>query len=206
MRNEALPSDSQKPLSSHFCICLPARFFLSTQWLSLLLCIPAKSGPYKAERFLSPQFESSNIWPGFFDFYFLISGSGLVWSSYPQVQSAILLLLLLNHFSHVWLCDPIDGRPPGSSIHWIFQARVLMWVAIAFSDNQLWARDKVGLPRWLSDKEPACQCRRHGFDSWVWKIPWRRKWQPTPVFLPGTSYEQRSLVGYNLWGSELDTT
>ena len=39
-----------------------------------------------------------------------------------------------------------------------------------------------GLPWWLSGKESACQCRRHGFDPWVRKIPWRRKWQPTPVF------------------------
>ena len=49
-------------------------------------------------------------------------------------------------------------------------------------------------------KEPACQCRRHkrgGFDPWVDKIPWRRKWQPTPAFLPGESHEWRSLVGYN---------
>ena len=42
-----------------------------------------------------------------------------------------------------------------------------------------------------------------GFDSWVWKIPWRRKWQSTPVFLPGESHRQRSLVGYS---QELDTT
>ena len=44
------------------------------------------------------------------------------------------------------------------------------------------------LPWWLSGKESACQCRRHrrrGFDPWVGKIPWRKKWQPTPVFLPG---------------------
>ena len=61
----------------------------------------------------------------------------------------------------------------------------------------------MGLPRWLSGKESACQCRRHrrcGFDPWVGKIPWSRKWQPTLVFLPGESYGQRSLVGYNPWG------
>ena len=45
------------------------------------------------------------------------------------------------------------------------------------------------------------------FDPWVGKIPWRRKWQPTPVFLPGESHGQRSLVGYRLWGhKESDTT
>ena len=52
------------------------------------------------------------------------------------------------------------------------------------------------------------QCRRPGFNPWVRKIPWRRKWQPTPVFsLPGESRGQRSLVGYSPWGcKELDMT
>ena len=56
---------------------------------------------------------------------------------------------------------------------------------------------KLGLPRWLSGKESACQCRRCGFNPWAGKIPWKRKWQPTPVFLPGKSYGQRSLAGYS---------
>ena len=48
---------------------------------------------------------------------------------------------------------------------------------------------------------------RHGFDPWVGKMPWRRKWQPTPVILPGKSQEQRSLAGYSPWGrKEWDTT
>ena len=49
----------------------------------------------------------------------------------------------------------------------------------------------------LSCKEFICQCRRQGFDLWVRKIPWRRKWQPTPVFLPGKFHGQRSLAGYS---------
>ena len=57
-------------------------------------------------------------------------------------------------------------------------------------------------------KEHACQhrrCRRCGFNPWVGKIPWRRAWKPTPVFLPGESHGLRSLVGYSLWGcKELD--
>ena len=44
-------------------------------------------------------------------------------------------------------------------------------------------------------KESACQCRRPRFNPWVGKIPWRRAWQPTPIFLPGKSYGQRSLAG-----------
>ena len=58
------------------------------------------------------------------------------------------------------------------------------------------------LPGGASGKEPAWQCRRrkrHGFDPWVWKIPWKRAWKPTPVFLPGESHGQRSLVNYSPW-------
>ena len=58
---------------------------------------------------------------------------------------------------------------------------------------------KAGLSWLLSGKESTCWCRRHGYDPWVCNIPWRRKWQPTPVFLPGKSHEQRSLVGYSPW-------
>ena len=61
---------------------------------------------------------------------------------------------------------------------------------------------KWELPWWLSGKGSAYQCkryRRHGFDPWVRKIPWRRKWQPTLVFLPGKSHRQRSLEGYSPW-------
>ena len=50
------------------------------------------------------------------------------------------------------------------------------------------------------------QCGRPGFDPWVGKIPWRRKWQPTPVLLPGKFHGPRSLVGYSPWGhKQLDT-
>ena len=67
----------------------------------------------------------------------------------------------------------------------------------------------VSQPGGASGKEHSCQCRRSkkcGFDPWVRKIPWRRKWQPTPVFLPEESHGQRSLVR-SPWGcKELDMT
>ena len=56
--------------------------------------------------------------------------------------------------------------------------------------------------------ESVCQCRRHkrrGFNPWVRKIPWRRKWQPAPVLLPGKLHGQRSLAGYRPRGAEPDT-
>ena len=70
--------------------------------------------------------------------------------------------------------DPMDCSLPGSSVHEIFQAKVLEWG----------------------------QWRRCGFNPWSRKIPWRRKWQPTPLFLPGKSHEQRSLGGLQSMGSQ----
>ena len=64
-----------------------------------------------------------------------------------------------------------------------------------------------GLPWWLRRYRILLQCGRPGFDPGVGKIPWRRAWQPTPVFLPGDSHAQRSLAGCSPWGcKESDTT
>ena len=74
-------------------------------------------------------------------------------------------------------------------------------VAIPFTFTPL--SSVTELPRWLlSGKESACQRRSHrrcSFDIWVRKIPWRRKWQPTPVFPPRESHGQKSLEGYSPW-------
>ena len=71
-------------------------------------------------------------------------------------------------------------------------------------------RITLGFPDGANDKESACQCRefrRCRFDPWVGKILWRKKWQPTPVFMPGKFHGQRSLAGYSPWGQkELDVT
>ena len=89
--------------------------------------------------------------------------------------------------SCVWLSEPMDCSLPGSSIHGILQARVLEWGAIAFSMNPTKASVY---------KESVCQCRRHkrcGFNPWVGKIPWSRKEELAPVFLPGKFHGERSL-------------
>ena len=60
-----------------------------------------------------------------------------------------------------------------------------------------------GFLRWCSDKESVSQCRRcrrHRFDPWVGKIPWSRKWQLTPEFLPGKCHGQGNLAGYSPCG------
>ena len=52
-------------------------------------------------------------------------------------------------------------------------------------------------PSLLSSKKSTCQCRRRRFDPWVGKIPWKRYWQLSPVFLAGKSHEEKNLVGYS---------
>ena len=73
-----------------------------------------------------------------------------------------------------------------------------------------WVRCGESFPSGPSDKEPTCQHRSHkrcGFNPWVGKLPWSRVWLPTLVFLPGEFHEQRSLVGFSLYGcKESDVT
>ena len=66
---------------------------------------------------------------------------------------------------------------------------------------------RKAFPGGSDGKESACNAGDLGSHAWVGKIPWRREWQPTPVFLPGESHRQRSLVDYSPWGrKESDTT
>ena len=96
-------------------------------------------------------------------------------------------------------CNTIVCSPPGSSVHGISQANNLRSFLLIHSNWPFGSEVKIppantgSFSGGTKSREPACQCRRHergGFDPWVGKIPWRRAWQPTPVFLPGESYEQ----------------
>ena len=89
----------------------------------------------------------------------------------------------------------------------------MLWKIRTFWPTQylrIYSNHSGGFPGGASDKECTHQCRRHKrhrFDPWIKKIPWRRKWRPSPVFLHGESHRQRSLVGYSPWGcKESDTT
>ena len=91
---------------------------------------------------------------------------------------------------------PDPGIEPGSPT---LQAD-LLW-------NLLYLNLCKGLPWWLRWERICLQCRKPRFDPWVGKIPWRRKWQSTPGFLPGKSHGQRGLVGYSPWShKESETT
>ena len=78
---------------------------------------------------------------------------------------------------------------------------------ILSSGNEGFIQVMLVFPDVSDGKESTCQRRRHGFDPWIRKIPWGRKWQPTPVFLRRDFDGWRSLMGYSPWGcKELDMT
>ena len=83
---------------------------------------------------------------------------------------------------------------------WPFQRAPVNKGLRSASENAGMYKNRGASQGGTSGNEPACQHRRHkrcGFDPWVRKIPWRRAWQPTPVFLPGDPSGQRSRGGYS---------
>ena len=69
------------------------------------------------------------------------------------------------------------------------------------------SKSSMGFPGGTDGKKIYLQRGRPEFDPWVRKVPWRRGWLPTPVFLPGESQGQKSLAGYSPWGHKvMDTT
>ena len=100
--------------------------------------------------------------------------------------------------SKIWYRDWIIwGQEPGQL--WFLKIQLMLcsspWEEFILSLPYC----SSGLPNWCSGKEPAWQsrrCRKHEFHPWVGKSSWSRKWQHTPVFLPGKFHEQRSLAGY----------
>ena len=89
---------------------------------------------------------------------------------------------------------------------------LLLWVSLFKSHSFLqilvpMIASIMDFPGGSVGKSLCLQCGRPGFEPWVGKIPWRRKWQSTPGLLPRKSHWQRSLVGYSPWGrKESDTT
>ena len=109
------------------------------------------------------------------------------------------------------LCRQVILREPPSSEHHF--SLLYLGLDLGSSLNQEGPSCHFHLipdfPGGTSGKEPACQCRRHkrhGFNPWIGKIPWRRAWQPTPVFLPREFHGQRSLESYSPWNREESDT
>ena len=122
-----------------------------------------------------------------------------VLSYFNHVQLIAALWIVACHaplfmgFSRQEYCSGLPFPPPGDLPNPGIKPMSLLFPVLA---GRFFI---IGLPWWLSGRESACQCRRHGLDPWVRKIPWKRKWQPTTVFLPGKFHVQRSLAGYSPW-------
>ena len=95
------------------------------------------------------------------------------------------------HRRREWFVASYSHTVPCWSQWWLALGTSQVQRAVGFDSRKPKGQ---GLPWWLG-KEFACQCRRCGFYPWIRNGHWGRKWQPTPVFLPGESHRQRSLLG-----------
>ena len=139
------------------------------------------------------QFWKSQIWAflslslGIFSVYSLL-----------LLQFRFQIYVIATVFVFLWLTSP--NIMPSVSIHIVSNGR-------NYSFFSSWIILYCGLPWWFSGKESACQCRRCRCGLRVGKIPWRRKWQPTPEFLLGKSHGREAWWGYSPWGhKELNMT
>ena len=164
-------------------------------------------------------------WVQHYDFFNILSLKKMcrLWGIYISVCLYVhVLVCSVTHLCPT-LCDSIDCSSPGSSLPGIFQARILEWVAVSYSGGFSWPRDWT-LISWvpaLADilftscttwETLIClhtytHMSLHTHTYTHTHTYWRRKWQPTPVFLPGESQGWGSLVGGHLWGcTESDMT
>ena len=106
----------------------------------------------------------------------------------------VFSLRVLLHKGSKWVGLRHVYGSPGATWHW--RSCTAQRVLRLNPGNNLLAPCLLGFPWWLRwlKKKICLQCSRPGFDPWVGKIPWRRAWQPTPVFLPRESHGQRATV------------
>ena len=103
-----------------------------------------------------------------------------------------------NPLQYSCLENPRDGRTWWAAVYGVTQS----WTRLKQLSSSSSSKAFDGLPMWCSGKESAGQYKRCSFYPWAGKIPWRRKWQPTPVFLPGKSQRQRRHGGLQSMGSQ----
>ena len=149
--------------------------------------------------------------------------SGAIQPSYPVTP--FFLLTSIFHSIRVFSSESaLDIRWPE---YWSFNFSVspsseysglisfrINWFHLEVLKSLLWQLSSKASILWhltfpggSDGKESACNADRPGFNPWVGKIPWRREWQPPPVFLPGEFCGQNNLLGYSPWGwKELDAT
>ena len=138
---------------------------------------------------------------------------GITGSGACRLSSCAAGLVALRHVGS-WFPDdglnliPSIGRripttgPPGKSLQ-----SGHCFVVVVYLPNMTWPPTWLVFPSGSDSKESACKAGDQGLIPGFGKIPWRREWQPTPVFLPGNSHGWGRLAGPNLWsGKESDTT
>ena len=116
----------------------------------------------------------------------------------PESSCSSVFIICVSH--PLPSCWALSHRPPTQNpTH-----RVLIIThGVLTSYQGLYLHDRIWfswLPWWLRLSGICPQCKGPGFDLWVRKIPWRREWQSTPLFLPRESHGQRSQAGYSSWG------
>ena len=129
-----------------------------------------------------------------------------------QIQTIMSYYFTLNRVARIFLkgvSEDVEKLEPsyiaGRNVKWFSHWKMVRWLLKTLNVEILYDSaiillytQRRGFPCSAGGKESACQFRTHKrcwFNSWVRKIPWRRAWQPTPVFLPGESHGQRSLGG-----------
>ena len=113
-----------------------------------------------------------------------LPGSGAWWESFEQLSESELCCILGLTWVRRACCKSLS----------VF-ARLIFFLLCNRGEMHI---IEIGMTWWLRPYRFCLQCRRCGFDPCVKKIPWRKEWQPTPVFLPGKFHGQRSLAGYTV--------
>ena len=111
-------------------------------------------------------------------------------------------IMLMRSRSFTCVIQMLPLKEIGNWMQTFKTTSALLWVPLkTYSENKDLNVSSLfwGFPKWFRGKESTCQCRRHGFNPWAGKTPWGRKWQPTPVFLPGKSHGQKNLGDYSPW-------
>ena len=159
-----------------------------------MLLLLARSGTCKPET-EAWIMHKAWLWGFFFNFFYFLNFK--IFNSYMRSQT----WTPLPPPSRLW------GLSRASTLVQVKSHRSVVYVLRKRAELQTTRKNVMKLPtQWASLvaqwKRICLQCRRPGFDPWVGKIPWRMKWKPTPIFLPGKSHGQGSLAGYSPWGSQ----
>ena len=137
--------------------------------------------------------------------------SGYLDLRFPSLQNWKINVCCLSHWSMIFLLSQPKWTktwPNHNTLHRLSEVSTIListLVTPLHFNSLTIIYNFLGFPGGTSGKEHACQCRRHkrlGFDPLVGKIPWRRAWQPTPVFLPGESPWTEEPVRLQSMGSQ----